>query len=123
MTALLVALGASLGAPVRYLLDRAVQRRHETRFPWGTFTVNVLGSALLGALARAAGHDATAIAGTGFCGAFTTYSTFAVETVRLGATRTAIAYVVASIGDQYSDLDGGYADRTYKLPNPTYFVS
>ncbi|MXM63117.1 Secreted acid phosphatase [Streptomyces sp. HUCO-GS316] len=31
--------------------------------------------------------------------------------------------VIANFGDQYSDLDGGYADRTYKLPNPTYFVS
>ncbi|MFB7331552.1 Secreted acid phosphatase [Streptomyces adustus] len=31
--------------------------------------------------------------------------------------------IVANFGDQYSDLDGGYADRTYKLPNPTYFVS
>ena len=31
--------------------------------------------------------------------------------------------IIANFGDQYSDLDGGYADRTYKLPNPTYFVS
>ena len=31
--------------------------------------------------------------------------------------------IVANFGDQYSDLDGGYADKTYKLPNPTYFVS
>lgn len=97
MTALLVACGAAFGAPARYLLDRAVQRRHDGAFPWGTFCVNVLGSALLGVVAARAGHDAAALAGTGFCGAFTTYSTFAVETVRLGTTRLAAAYVVASV--------------------------
>lgn len=45
MTVLLVALGAALGAPVRYLTDRAVQARHDTIFPWGTFIINVAGSA------------------------------------------------------------------------------
>ena len=48
MTALLVALGAAVGAPTRYLLDRALQSTHGTAFPWGTFTVNVTAALGLG---------------------------------------------------------------------------
>ncbi|MBQ1016237.1 CrcB family protein, partial [Micromonospora sp. M51] len=51
MTVLLIALGAAIGAPLRYLADRAVQSRHASVFPWGTLLVNVAGSLLLGALA------------------------------------------------------------------------
>ena len=87
MTVLMVALGAALGAPARYLTDRAVQQRHESLFPWGTFLVNLAGSFLLGLLTAAAtgGLDprVLALAGTGFCGALTTYSTFSYETLRL----------------------------------------
>ena len=50
LTMLWVALGAGVGAPLRYLIDRAVQARHRRRFPWGTFTVNMVGSIVLGAL-------------------------------------------------------------------------
>ncbi|GAB2691874.1 fluoride efflux transporter CrcB [Thalassiella azotivora] len=88
MTALLVAVGAAVGAPARWALDRAVQRRHDSAFPWGTVVVNVLGSLLLGALLAAdaaglVGSEVVALVGTGLLGAFTTFSTFAVETVRL----------------------------------------
>ncbi|MFF4874564.1 fluoride efflux transporter CrcB [Micromonospora sp. NPDC000668] len=87
MTVLLIALGAAVGAPLRYLTDRAVQSRHRSTFPWGTFTVNVAGSLLLGAvLGLPAGPAVTALVGTGFCGALTTYSTFGYETVRLART-------------------------------------
>jgi CrcB protein len=41
---LFVAVGAAVGAPLRYLVDRAVQARHDSLFPWGTFTVNVAGN-------------------------------------------------------------------------------
>jgi len=51
MTILLIALGAAVGAPARYLTDRTIQSRHATVFPWGTFTVNVFGSFILGVLA------------------------------------------------------------------------
>ena len=82
-----VAAGAALGAPCRYLLDRAVQTRHAQRFPYGTLLINLLGSAVLGVLVGLAGHGlpkvAFAAAGTGWCGAFTTYSTFGYETVQL----------------------------------------
>ena len=82
--ALLVALGAAVGAPARYVLDRAVQ--HRFRAPWGTVTVNVLGSFVLGALAAGTSGVLGLLAGTGFCGALTTYSTFAYETVRRAET-------------------------------------
>jgi CrcB protein len=106
--ALAVAGGAAVGAPCRYLLDRAVQARHDQRFPWGTLVINVLGSGVLGLLlgwsAAAAGPGVSpavlAALGTGWCGAFTTYSTFGYETVRLAADRLpyrAAGYAVLSI--------------------------
>lgn len=50
MTLLMVALGAAVGAPARYLTDRVVQSRHESVMPWGTVSVNVVGSLILGGL-------------------------------------------------------------------------
>jgi CrcB protein len=101
VTVLLVIIGAALGAPARYLIDRAVNARHGTGFPWGTFTVNITGSALLGFLVGLpAGSGLIALAGTGFCGALSTYSTFGYETLRLaddGYRAAAVFNVVASV--------------------------
>ncbi|GGW70338.1 fluoride efflux transporter CrcB [Streptomyces galilaeus] len=105
MNWLLVVAGAMVGAPLRYLTDRAVQARHDSVFPWGTFVVNIVGCAILGlvtgaALAGAAGSDLRLLLGTGFCGALTTYSTFSYETLRLtetGAALHAAANVVVSV--------------------------
>ncbi|MFJ2441950.1 fluoride efflux transporter CrcB [Streptomyces sp. NPDC087658] len=105
MNWLLVILGASVGAPLRYLTDRSVQRRHDSVFPWGTFTVNVVGCLILGLLTGAisvgaAGSGARLLLGTGLCGALTTYSTFSYETLRLaedGAKLYAVVNVVASV--------------------------
>ena len=84
MTAILVALGAAVGAPLRYLLGHWL----DARLPWGTITVNVVGSFLLGLFSGLAlGGDAMALLGTGFCGALTTYSAFAVQTHDLGPRR------------------------------------
>jgi fluoride exporter len=83
---LLVFLGGTIGAPARYLLDRVVQRRHESVFPWGTLTVNLTGCLILGLLTGAAQSlpkDLVVFTGTGICGAFTTFSTFSFETTRL----------------------------------------
>lgn len=101
MTILLIALGAALGAPVRYLVDRLIQSRHDAVFPWGTLTVNVVGSFILGiVIAQAAGDTmddwTVAFVGTGFCGALTTYSTFGYETMRLVETRARL-YAAANI--------------------------
>jgi len=100
VTVLLVLLGGALGAPARYLTDQAVQRRHGTVFPWGTWTVNVVGSFVLGIVVATGPAWLVTFAGTGFCGALTTYSTFGYETVRLteeGETGTAVGYVVGSL--------------------------
>jgi CrcB protein len=102
---LLVIAGAAVGAPLRYLGDRAIQARHDTVFPWGTLTVNVLGSLILGIVTGAvtaggASPQVQLALGTGFCGALTTYSTFSYETLRLledDARLFAAANVVASI--------------------------
>lgn len=89
MTALaLVLVGGAVGAPVRYLTDLLIQSRHDSLLPWGTLTVNVAGSAVLGVVAGLAAAGATpawvlTLVGTGFCGALTTFSTFGFETVRL----------------------------------------
>ncbi|MDX3384176.1 fluoride efflux transporter CrcB [Streptomyces niveiscabiei] len=102
MNWLLVAVGGMIGAPLRYLTDRAVQSRHDSVFPWGTFTVNVVGCLVLGALtgAASAGPDLRLLLGTGLCGALTTYSTFSYETLRLaetGAGLDALANVAGSL--------------------------
>ncbi len=105
MTALFVALGAVIGAPLRYLVDRSIQSRHDSVFPWGTLTVNVAASFMLGFVTGAASgtHVASGIVtlvGPGFCGALSTYSTLGYETVRLaeeGSLRYAAANVVVSV--------------------------
>ncbi|MEU1039456.1 fluoride efflux transporter CrcB [Streptomyces sp. NPDC005551] len=105
MNWLLVIAGGMVGAPLRYLTDRAVQSRHDTVLPWGTFTVNTAGCLILGLLTGATAAGAATshlqlLLGTGLCGALTTYSTFSYETLRLaedGARLHAAANVVASV--------------------------
>ena len=92
-----IAAGA-LGAPARYLVDGAIGDRTEGVFPWGTFVVNATGSFALGLLTGLALYHALPatpklVLGTGFCGAYTTFSTFSFETVRLieeGAVNEAV---------------------------------
>jgi CrcB protein len=101
----LVVVGGMIGAPLRYLTDRAVRSWHGTDFPWGTFAVNITGSLVLGTLtgavaAGAADSHLQLLLGTGLCGALTTYSTFSYETLRLAqddARLHAVANVVASV--------------------------
>jgi CrcB protein len=102
---LVVAGGSAAGGVCRYLLSGALQRPDAT-FPVGTLTVNVVGSFALGALARYASMSPTLtpemrlLIGAGFCGGFTTFSTFSVETLELmqhGAFARASAYVGLSV--------------------------
>ena len=93
MIVVYVALGAALGAPVRYVASHFLDRR----VPWGTVVVNVTGSFLLGLLSGAAISGSTmAFLGVGFCGALTTYSAFAVQTVDRGP-RTGLVNVLLTI--------------------------
>jgi CrcB protein len=100
-----VALGALPGGAARYAIAQAsaVARGH---FPWATFGVNVSGSFALGLLLALLvdryppSRYARAFAGSGFLGAYTTFSTFAVESdllVKDGHAAVALAYVVASL--------------------------
>jgi CrcB protein len=96
----LAVLGAAVGAPARYLVDRAVQGLHDSVFPWGTLSVNVAGSFALGLIAALSPAPVQALLGAGFCGALTTYSTFSYETLRLaedGADALAVANVLGSV--------------------------
>ena len=103
-SAALVAAGGG-GAVARFLLDRAVVDRTRGVFPWGTLVINVTGTLLLGLITGLALHhglskSAKIVLGTGFCGAYTTFSTFTFETVRLieeGALTEAARNVTATM--------------------------
>lgn len=105
MTVLYVAAGGVLGTLSRYALGSWLGAPPGTAFPWATLLVNVSGSLLLGFLMGAfpawgASSDLRAFLTVGFCGSFTTFSTFGFETVALvqsGAYPVAIAYVCASL--------------------------
>ena len=89
----IAALGG-VGAIARFLLDGAVSARAGTRFPWGTLAVNVTGSFVLGAIGT------SVLLGTGLAGAYTTFSTWMLETHRLaedGRWRPAVFNVVGSL--------------------------
>jgi CrcB protein len=80
-----VAVAGGAGALARFALDALVSERLGSGFPWGTLAVNVSGAFVLGLLAGAALHgDAFAVAGTGALGSYTTFSTWMLETQRLG---------------------------------------
>jgi CrcB protein len=98
-------LAGAVGAPTRYLVDGAVQRRARTSSPLGTFVVNASGSFVLGVVTGLALHHGLSrtgrmVVGTGFCGAYTTFSTFTFETVRLleqGRHTAAVRVVLSTV--------------------------
>lgn len=95
---------AAIGAPARYLIDGLVQDHTEGAFPWGTFVVNVSGCLILGTISglglyHGLGASTRTVVGSGGMGAYTTFSTFTFETVRLaqeGAVDEALRNVAAS---------------------------
>ena len=96
-----VSLIGGVGSVLRFLTDRAVARRAARPFPFGTLTVNVSGAALLAFLGGLTlSREAALLAGTSFVGAYTTFSTWMLETQRLGEerqTRAALANILVSI--------------------------
>src|SRR5262245_675878 len=103
---LAVALGGGLGSACRYGLDTLIERRSESIFPWATFAIDLSGCVAVGFVIAALvdRHRApqwlrTALV-VGFCGGYTTFSTFAQETLDTaegGDARTALVYVAASV--------------------------
>ncbi len=101
----LVATGA-LGAVLRFAVDHAVQRRAHSDFPLGTLAVNVSGAFVLGLLVGSADQHGLSAAwvtvfGTGLIGAYTTFSTFTFDTVRLlenGEWGATVVNLAASLG-------------------------
>ncbi len=103
-------IAAAVGAPLRYLVDGAIAERAEGVFPWGTFVINASGSLVLGVLTGLGLYHAfpkvpKVILGTGFCGAYTTFSTFTYETVELleegalnEAARNALGTLIVGAG-------------------------
>lgn len=93
-----VPLFGGLGAVLRFVVDRTVSKRVNSAFPYGTLVVNISGALLLGFLAGLALSPHLALlAGTAFVGSYTTFSTWMLETHRLGEERQ-LGPAVANIG-------------------------
>jgi CrcB protein len=96
-----VVLIGGIGSVLRFVIDRAVARRVARPFPFGTFAVNISGAALLALFTgMALGKEAALLAGTAFVGSYTTFSTWMLETQRLGEERqlrAALANIIVSV--------------------------
>ena len=107
-----VAIGGALGASARYLTGLAALRLLGAGFPWGTMTVNVVGSFLMGVLfvVLPQGGRLSPLVMTGLLGGFTTFSAFSLDAVTLydkGAAGLAAVYVLASVIFSIAALIGG----------------
>jgi CrcB protein len=117
MVILMVFFGGGLGSVCRYLLGGLVQTRSHAEFPVGTLVVNVLGCIAIGLLAKYFLHGQTQLMLrtaliVGFCGGFTTFSTFSFEAFGLwtgGRQLAALAYVAASLALCLIGTAAGYA--------------
>lgn len=103
LTILLLGLAGGLGAGTRFVVDGLVRSKIRTALPVGTIAINVTGSLLLGLVAgavivHAAPVELQAIAGTGFLGGYTTFSTASFETVRLIQSRRTGLALLNGIG-------------------------
>ena len=100
MSFLLVGIGGFFGAIARFAVSNYVKARYGGAFPYSTFFINVLGSFLLGLLVGSSVDDRVLLLfGTGFMGAFTTFSTFKLELTQLGVGKKGnvfFSYITAS---------------------------
>ncbi len=117
MVLLAIALAGAIGAPLRFVVGGIVTRRLGQAFPWGTLASNLSGSLLLGFLSGVALYHGLpevpkAFLATGFCGAYTTFSTFGYETVELwekDAGLLALANALGSVAAGLAAAIGGLA--------------
>ncbi len=113
MTALWVALAGGLGSGTRFLVDSWVRPRVSKTFPWSTHLINISGSLLLGLIVGAGSSDSWhTIAGVGFLGGYTTFSTASVETAHLALERrygAAFAHAVTMLVLSIAAAALGYA--------------
>ncbi|MBK5271253.1 MAG: fluoride efflux transporter CrcB [Bacteroidia bacterium] len=115
---LLIGLGGGIGSIARYLCQKWFSISYTQTFPWGTFVVNLIGCFLIG-LVYAASEKGTALSpqtrlflATGFCGGFTTFSTFAFENMELfrsGDTAYFLLYTIGSVVLGIIGVFGGVA--------------
>lgn len=122
-TALQVALGGAIGATARYLVGVATRTLFGIGFPWGTLTVNILGSALMGvlvvAIARKGGQHLAPFLMIGVLGGFTTFSSFSLDVVTLyerGEVLTSAGYALASVVLSVVALFAGMAAARVLVP-------
>jgi CrcB protein len=102
----LVGIGGIIGTCIRYYLGKWVTSKAGADFPWGTWVINLSGSLLLGILFKLYNKELLMdilwlLLGVGFCGAYTTFSTFGYETQQLLAKQQwvrATIYIISSIG-------------------------
>ncbi|MDO1583764.1 fluoride efflux transporter CrcB [Rhizobium oryzicola] len=118
LNVLLVAFGGAVGSVCRYLTGVFMTRLYGPMFPWGTLTVNVLGSFAIGFLTELVARRLNAsmemrlLIVTGFLGGYTTFSSFSLDTVALmerGASAAAVSYVVVSLVVSLAATFGGLA--------------
>lgn len=94
-----VAIAGAAGAVARFVIDGHVLARTGGRLPWGTAVINLSGAFALGLIAGATpSHEFSVIVGTGFLGAYTTFSTWMLETLLLGESGRAPAAVANAAG-------------------------
>jgi fluoride exporter len=112
----LVGIGGFFGSIARYATSRTIDSKLNSIFPYGTLTVNIIGSFLLGFVIAWAtrksgeGEDLKLLLATGFCGGFTTFSAFALENLNLLEQRntgSAILYISVSLALAIGAVYGG----------------
>jgi fluoride exporter len=112
---LLVGGGGFLGSIARYITSRSIDDKLNSVFPYGTLTVNIAGSLIIGVLygwlsRKGEGESIRLLLGTGFCGGFTTYSAFAFENVNLWQQKMpapSIMYIIVTLVIGFLAVAGG----------------